>query len=330
METISKNPSLILSNTYNDLVLEIRLNIKNKLGAISKDCMQCFEDFIWAKIDARSTSHLPALGELYPWLINDLVNGQVKRTSKVAVAWYAYYYHCLMLDELMDNDSCRNSPIYSITSALLAKYGLTEMLCISSSLQYQTNICESVDMAFTQQMIEIEHRKDIWASLELRKECSVGKNRLIYFCAHALAEVYPNNQILIFELTHALLGIAQYLDDLLDYEEDFERGNITVLFHEFAKSGLLKDSNSNSILELLIASGQLQEYLLLIRNKVEKISSVICKIDQSSNSLGRIFIEQLHARVNEFISILSNQPNKIDEYYLSKIREQIQVVGQLT
>lgn len=295
MNDTNINPSILFYNKYEGNIIKTRESLFHELNNVSSDFGNEARKILEAKL--KSNSNIPLLGELFPWIINDLVNADPKTTHKVSVGWLAIYLYTLFLDEHVDNPK-QLDPTKFMAGSLLASTGLLKISRFTNNTPFEGYIDKAFSHSAKNQHLDILFQKEN-ADLHFKENYSEGKNYIVLACAGALAAQNSNYAEFIIQFTKKLLLTLQYLDDICDYEEDFATQNFTVLLSdtfqnnkEFIHS--FKSYSNRELLSELIGSGALQRV----------VKKVISLLNQSVLLIQRNNLPNNKASVEFFYTLL--------------------------
>lgn len=339
MQTL--NPVNIFYANYKSQILGVRNSLFSELELVSKDFSEEARKILDQKI--LSNNNLPLLGELFPWIIRDLIKSEHSSTHKISVGWLAIYLYTLFLDEYVDNPNIISSKKF-ITGSLLAKSGLLKISRITNNTPFENYVDDALSYSALNQSLDVTLRNKVTKSIDAKENYSKGKNYILLACAGALAAENSKYSNFITEFTESLLLSLQYLDDITDYKEDFYSGNLTVLLNEAFKENQIfleksKNVSNDALLSELISTGALQrtlEKILHLLNKSMKIIDENHLTDNSDNSAIRLFFA-LKINISTFIEFLKtncikfkNLPEESKKYILDESRRKIGIIAQST
>lgn len=282
------NPTILFYKSYEKNISETREALFNDLSRISSEFGNEARMILDAKL--KSNNNIPLLGELFPWIIKDLINADSKMTHNISVGWLAIYLYTLFLDEYLDNPK-QLQPEKFLTGSLLASTGLIRISRFTNNTPYEKYIEDALSFSAKNQHLDLLFQNEK-ADLNFKESYSEGKNHVILACAGALAAKNSCHSDFIIQFTEKLLLTLQYLDDICDYQKDFVEKNFTVLLSDTFQNRpdftrTLKTYSNRELLSELIKTGSLvrvlnkiitllNQSMLLIsnNNKIEKNASV--------------------------------------------------------
>lgn len=332
MNTIKQNPVTLLSTKYNEYILECRKDVYLNLYKISPDCSSYLEAFIKNKIDNSSEIPTPALGEIYPWFITDAIGQNLADIKLIVEHWYCFYYHSLILDSMTDEVNFSEKKIALLTSSLLAKNGFIGLSSVSNRIGYIQELNEYLDRGYKSQIDDVKFNSDPLAKILHKANYTVGKNNIIFSCSLAIIEKFSYQREIILESTNELLLIGQYLDDLLDYQDDYNNKNYTLLLNlSISSASFFKKEclDGDELLELLVLSGKFDDYLFVIQKSLNNLDSLLSK-NNAFESVPLEFTKALNLKIDEFRTIVKDYSQEPLKEKLPFIRKYIEIVGQLT
>lgn len=223
IETIG-NPVWALFERKERGIYETRDRLFEKLSACSTELSHVVSTFFDEK---RRTSPSPLLGELMPWVLEDICDTDNSVTRHIAVGWLALYLYLILIDTDADTGADPN-PDRVLAGMLLWTTGLTQFYELVANKCVQTKISSSIGHAIASQYSDI-HDTSPNNDLEYKAHYASGKN----YCLVALANVFEaakgSRSNLAVPFIRDLLLPIQYLDDISDWREDLRAGSYTVL-----------------------------------------------------------------------------------------------------
>jgi hypothetical protein len=256
---IRMNPTLRFYSEYENNISAVRNDLFEQLYKIapefSVEVRKLFEEKL------KANDYKPPLGELFPWIIKDLTSMEDSKTHPIATSWFSIYLYTLFLDEFVDTQKVLKPEIF-LAGAALAKIGFTNLSKIVKGSKYELLVDKALNDSVAYQLKDVQKQKTS-ANDQEKEEYSLGKNKIIFACAGAMAAECSDHQDLIIELTKSLLLSLQYLDDITDINEDFVNENYTVLLNglqgrrNFILEGFSRFSSHRVILSELIINGSL-------------------------------------------------------------------------
>lgn len=335
------NPSIPFFGSYKANILKTRKTLFAELDDISPDFGNEARKILEAKL--QSNNNNPLLGELFPWIIKDLVNANIETTHKISVGWLAIYLYTLFLDEHVDNPKPLE-PTKFIAGSLLAKTGLLKISRFTNNTPYENLIDKAFSFSAKNQQLDSKFQKEK-TETDFKEKYSEGKNHIVLVCAGALAAENSKYAEFITAFTKKLLLTLQYLDDIADYQEDFASNNFTVLLNEAFKNNaglslLMKQYTNSELLSELIVSGALQrvvEKVISLLNQSILLINHEKNIDMASSKSGIDFFSTLHAYCNSLNNLLRTNQSKFRSFpiekqsvILNKVENHITIIAQST
>jgi len=284
------NPSISFFRNYEKNILQTRESLFAELDSISSDFGNEARKILNAKL--QSNDNTPLLGELFPWIIKDLVNADKETSHKISVGWLAIYLYTLFLDEHVDNPKPLN-PTQFIAGSLLAKTGLLKISRFTNNTPYEDLIDKAFSFSAKNQQLDSRFQKKN-TNIDFKEKYSEGKNYIVLVCAGALAAENSKHAEFITQFTKNLLLTLQYLDDITDYKEDFATNNFTVLLNDTFKrksviNSSLKQTSNRDLLSELVSTGALQrvvEKIVVLLNQsillIQKNKDIDLEVSKSS------------------------------------------------
>lgn len=314
--TALMNPSVMFYRTYKQNIQRARETLFADLNSTSPDFAKEARKLLEEKLS--SNQNKPLLGELFPWIIKDLVKANTKTTHKISVAWLAIYLYTLFLDDYVDNPKPLTATGF-ITGSLLVKTGLLKLSKLTNNTPYEKMINRAVSLSAYNQDLDVKFQKKILPT-NLKIEYSKGKNNIIFACAGALAAQNSKHAKFITEFTNKLLLTLQYLDDIADYKEDFKNRNITVLLnYAFQKGELSKLASKNvtdrKLLMELVRTGALQRVLQKIQVLLNQSILLIQEQKPSHGQIGNSvhFFVSIYTHISAFNKFLKEHGRNFDQ-----------------
>jgi hypothetical protein len=332
MNNINVNPSVSFYESYKENILGCRESLFLELDKTSPDFGKEARKILDAKLQSNNN---PLMGELFPWIIKDLIDGDNLITHKISVGWLAIYLYTLFLDEYVDNPHPLDSKKF-ITGSLLAKEGLLKIAHFTCNTPYESFVNDSLTHSALNQQLDVKYQNKRINS-KFKDSYSEGKNYVVLACAGALAAQNSKYADFIIQFTQRLLLTFQYLDDLSDYYEDFHCHNFSVLLNDafqdnLSYSQLSKSYSKTDILNKLIDSGSLAKVTRKIISFLQETLSFVDDnklIEKTSEKSSVKFINEL---VDQCL-ILNNYliyPSKDRADFLRKIEKQIIIIAEGT
>ena len=339
--TSSINPSISFFRNYESSILKTRESLFAELDSISSDFGNEARKILKAKL--QSNNNTPLLGELFPWIIKDLVNADSDTTQKISVGWLAIYLYTLFLDENVDNPKALE-PTKFIAGSLLAKTGLLKISRFTNNTPYESFIDKAFSFSAKNQQLDSKFQNEK-TDIDFKEKYSEGKNHIVLVCAGALAAENSKHAEFITQFTKNLLLTLQYLDDLADYKEDFVANNFTVLLSDTFNNNsefnsLLKQSSNRKLLSELVSTGALQrvvEKIVVLLNQ----SMLLIKQEKAIDTEVSKSAVEFFFTLNTYCTSLSNFLNKNQNLFRSlptekqagilvKVENYITIIAQST
>lgn len=189
---------------------------------------------IYQRLGPAVRHPLPLIGEYAPWLAADLLGiKDVRSVRQVAVAWLHLYFFTLALDDVIDSNTTARQGSEYITSCLLLQRGLSNLISLSKGSKKLTS---SIDSAFSRtaeaaihELATHRNRISRYSATEIN---ALGRKiGLLTICPAAVGGLRKICCEDLKEVDRAFEKLAtgiQLLDDLTDWRDDFDVGNLTV------------------------------------------------------------------------------------------------------
>ena len=292
------NPSLAFYKVYEESILNTRSLLFEELSQISPEFATEARKILEAKL--KSNDNNPLMGELFPWIIKDLIEVNSDTTSKISVGWLAIYIYTIFLDEYLDSPKPLN-PSKFITASLLAKTGLLRISHFTNNTPYEKYVDNAFSFSAKNQYFDTKFQKDD-KELDFKEKYSIGKNHILLICAGALAAQNSKHSEFITKFTESLLLAIQYLDDITDFKEDYDSRNLTVLLNDALQNNSIMISSFKSVtrrelLSELISTGALQrvlEKILVLLNQSISLINLNRNSEITKNKVAAEFFESLY------------------------------------
>lgn len=342
MNTSQANPTIRFYKHYESEIAKVRNDLFKQLNGVTPEFSNEVRKLFEQKLKANDFR--PPLGELFPWIINDLTSMNKSSTHPIATSWFAVYLYTLFLDEFVDTKRILKPEIF-LAGAALAKIGFTNLAKIVKGSKYESLVDEVLNESVAYQLKDVQKQKT-FAQNEEKEEYSLGKNKIIFACAGALAAECSEHQDLIIELTKSLLLSFQYLDDIADFDEDFKNENYTVLLNGLhgkrneILNNISKISSHRVILSELILDGSLQrvteKLIQLLNNSLLLMNKFkVNKLNNNIEAYALFFsltysIKQLNTDLKEISSSYRNMSDDFRDLILDKVEQHIKYIAQST
>lgn len=338
MESIITNPSITFFESYESDINRVRESLFSELDGISSKFGVEARNLLKEKL--KSNKDKPLLGELFPWIIKDLVEAETDSTHQISVGWLAIYLYTLFLDEFVDDPKPISINKF-MTGAALAKTGFLKLSRFTSNTAYEQYIDEAFSFSLYNQNLDVLFQKNT-SQGAVKESYSAGKNYVLLSCAGALAAQNSKYGDFITKFSQSLLLSIQYLDDISDFREDFSEGNFTVLLDDVFKNNPLFQMELNRItnkelLEELIVTGALQRVInktqLLLSQSINLIIENNLETHSKKSSIE--LFKSLQFYVSSFNIFLTNN-SKHFRYFsqakqksiLDKVEKYIAIIAQ--
>jgi len=183
MNNMQSNPSLRFFNTFENEILSVRNELFHQLEQMTPEFSVEVRNLFEYKL--KNNDNKPPLGELFPWIIKDLINLDTQLTKNISVSWFAVYLYTLFLDEYVDYKKPIKSEML-LAGSVLAKIGFMNLSKIVKGTEYEAIVDEALNESVLYQLRDVQKQKTNESIIE-KEEYSLGKNKVILACAGALA-----------------------------------------------------------------------------------------------------------------------------------------------
>jgi len=307
MNNQQTNPASIFYKNYEKQILTVRKELLSKVGQISKEFESEAKKILERKLETNGGN--PLLGEMFPWIISDLVNGKRAETKKVSVAWLAIYLYTIFLDDYIDDPEPLSSAKF-MTASILAQIGLLNIGRLTYKTEYEKEVAKAFSFAARNQGLDIKFQSVI-SKESVKAKYSRDKNYLVIACAGAMAAQNGRFGKSIMRFSESLLLALQYLDDIADYKSDFRSGNITVLINHALRNDLLpgleiENTSDRELLRHLVATGAFQRVTKKLITLLDQAITIV-ETDsdlKSTQSTTIAFFISLRSNIMNFNSFL--------------------------
>lgn len=336
MKIPSLNPSIYFFRNYESSILRTRESLFEEMDNISSDFGNEARKILSLKLQSNNNS--PLLGEIFPWIIKDLVDANKETTHEISVGWLAIYLYTLFLDEYVDNPKPLASTKF-ITGSLLAKTGLLKISRFTNNTPYESYIDEAFSFSAKNQQLDVDFQQQNTAIL-FKENYSAGKNYVVLACAGALAAQNSKHAEFITQFSETLLLTLQYLDDMADYKEDYNKRNFTVLLNDAFRNqpnffNSFKSLTNRELLIELIGTGALhravEKVIVLLNQSILLINNNFH--GSKSSSVEFFYTLQLHCSalnnsLKKYQLNFKSLPIRNQAVILDKIENQIIIIAQ--
>jgi hypothetical protein len=338
MKNQISSPAISFFEVYKNNILSCRQELFKELGEVSLEFAKEAKNILEVKLQSEIN---PPMGELFPWLIKDLTDSDAITTQRISVGWLAIYLYTLFLDEYVDNPKLL-SPAKFITGSLLAKTGLLKIAHFTFNTPYEGLFENALTYSAANQQLDVKFQKEN-TNLQFKKRYSEGKNYVVLACAGALAAQNSKHSDFIIQITQKLLLTFQYLDDLADFHDDFNRSNYTVLLNDAFSDNpdfmkLSKARSKKEILVHLLESGALYRVTKKIIDILDESLILIKKNNLDNNRKSSVkFFSELEIECNTLINYLTYPknifrafPKRKQNFILDRIEKQLIIIADAT
>lgn len=250
-----------------------RDDLFDRLNNISSDLSDVVSAFFYDKLRSSST---PLLGELMPWILQDICRTDEPITRQIAVGWLGLYLYSNLIDT--DADHNRASPPDRVLAGmLLLTTGLTQLCDLAPTIHLQTTISSPLNHAIASQHADI-HDTSPYNDLTYKAQYAAGKNHGLLALANVFAAAKASGCHLAVPFIRDLMLPLQYLDDIADWREDLHAGSYTVVLSRGIASPRLPlndtprwySDNETTVFYSLMVSGALRSTLEEIQYLLSK------------------------------------------------------------
>jgi len=337
-KVIRTNPAWELYFTIEDDVLSARESLIAELDRISPNAGIITRD-IFRERSAKA--EVPLMGELFPWIIHDITQGDEILTNRVTKGWLALYAFTLMLDEHLDKN-IQISPEKFLAGSLLAKSAIINLLEIVRGTEYEKPFHKSLDSSIYAEVLDVAERSKIRDD-KVIDTISKRKNHILIACACALAAVHAKYADEIIEFGNSIILGIQYLDDIADWKDDLSERNLTLLLASLARKLGFEDEElfelePDNLFGRLIGTGTLRIVLARSKDLLGSSYQIISPLIESrKDSYTRIFFVKLDQEIASLITLLEHAEQEMWEMSptersrsIREIQTRIKIVAQQT
>lgn len=296
--------------SYASDVATVRRRVLSQLTSTSPQCSQYLRQTLKTKFPNSRGASTPTTGEVYPWLLADYTGVPSDDITHLSLVWGYIYYYYIVVDYISDNDNIEAGGNALMTISALAHEGFKALAQKTHDSETSPNDPHrAIRRSFRRQLEDIHKQSDASVSIEDRQRYTKEKNDIAFVFSYLLANQYTGKEDIIIESSELLIRLAQRLDDLKDYKEDYRCNNITSLIHKGLnnKSYDLNDvSSSDELLHILLTSGAIQDTVSKIINDLSILLS-LANEEELPLSRARLFIIGLYRRA-------SSLNNEVERY----------------
>lgn len=208
---------------------------------------------------------MPHVGEFLPWIVLDALDLPLQtRIQETVVGWLEIYFSSLLLDDVLDRKLCDEELVnMNVVAYLMMQRGAARMLANSPNPSLLRKKLDEACSASAQAVIaEIQRarwnpREEGYDDLSfLWQKASYCLLVVESLCLFSATNVVPKRNSLVRTLQQLLSGLI-ILDDITDWQEDFESRRVTLV------NQTSSDSNVSPLarFESMITSGELKAAL---------------------------------------------------------------------
>ena len=200
---------------------------------------------------------LPAIGELLPILLADLAQVEENTANDINLGWLALYWVTVSVDSKIDGDQTPWEMNPVLENMLTAK-GILALYKHVADSKYANAFEDVVGGVATGELNSVSNdfaNRDI----NLQYDKAIDKNRHIMLAAYAIsANCDDKLGSLIVKLSESLLLPVQMLDDLSDFQVDYQSKRLSTLITNLSLD--VRDNSKFEIIRELIKSGSLLRF----------------------------------------------------------------------
>jgi hypothetical protein len=258
----------------------------------------------------------PLLGELFPHLVGASFTLPDAERRRLAVAWLALYSYISLVDYDLDKTG-RLGPRDALASSALLGWGLTVLAQVTADTALAAPFFKNVQLAFAAQYDDLQRRADFSYD---REGTDVDKNRAIVAAVCAYCAAGNGDARLVSAVEH-LLGAFQFLDDLLDLEEDYLEDNNTFLLR-MASPSVEKTSSSDELYAAVFSHPSFTPKLDSVAHAIEQ-SMMMLKpsVDTGLMAFTRTLHSQVSSLKDHVMEYQSGRPHRTVRELRGEVRE---------
>ncbi len=295
----SSNPSFLAYLHYEREVISVRDSLFSSLHSKSDRIAAAAEKIFDKKINNINQGGIPHLFEIFPWLLRDLTNLDYVKSHEISINWLALYLYVTFLDDHLDNKS-KIEPDEFIAASVLAQTSLINLFKIVDKTKYEDLFKESLIRSAEYELKDVIEQALVYDESFTKSESASGKNAILLACAGAIAASTDRESDFIINITRELLLSVQLLDDLTDFEEDLNHGNITIPLNDIARNFEQTSLPRNIIIGFMLQSKSLFKVLERIEFSLGKVIALIHKSDAniSQSNPALLYFIAMHSKVS--------------------------------
>lgn len=225
---------------------------------------------------------------MIPWLLADLFDLDNTEVKEIATAWLKVYLYTCFIDDALDEDK-RLVPSEVLAASILFQEGSATLFKLVANTRYEELLRKSFYLSAEGELLDIEEQSSISGHKEISAK---NKNYIFLACAAALAARAGQQGERIIAFSDAILLGLQYLDDIADWEHDYNCGNHTKLLSDAFQAITTEkgDLHRAELFRVLVLSGALSSLLRETRQIIEKGVLVAIQHVESNTSAGGLFL----------------------------------------
>jgi len=329
MKSVYKeNPIIALNEAFQSKVEESKLNLFSSLDTLNPAIGAQIKKRYYLRKQKQPS---PYLGELYPWVIQELFN--LKNTDAIkdiSQHWLALYYYTIFTDDIVDgHGSLDGKEIISLTA--LMKQGLFKLYKVIDNTPFEEQFEVIINNVLNHGKKE-EEFNGLISERSIKVQYTENKNDLLKICAMAIiakCDTSENQSQKILEFTDKLQLCFQYLDDISDLKEDFNDSNITVILNDLFESVGIKTVSEDNLLQKLVESGTLLNFVIEIKTLFTDIQYFIQDLNDTKS---KQYFTNLYNRIVALEFELGDlgKQTPITEKKIKDVEQGIRIVAQST
>lgn len=335
---LTQNPTKSFYDHYRSDIYFVRSSLFDEISNISTDFGKEAKKILTQKL--AENDNRPLLGELFPWIICDLIKADKRQTKDISIGWLAIYLYTLFVDEYVDEPKVFSSSKF-ITGSLLLKTGLLNLSFNTSNKKYKKFIDDAFSFSAKNQQQDVIGQKSSNRS-KSKVRYSEGKNYVVLACAGALASQNSKHSAFILNFTKKILLSLQYLDDIADLKKDFDSQNYTVLLSGLSKEFLSLSSKKVTRFDLiseLIRNGSLLNVLIKLETLLKQSVALLKETQGAAKIHGKAseLFYSLFVSIQHFRKYLSKEardfeflPNDQQKIIVDNVEKYIPIIAQST
>ena len=330
MKTVSKeNPVFTLHERHSSKVEQSKTSLFSRLNKIDPKIGKQIEYLYDVR---KSKQPSPYLGELYPWVIQELFdlksNNQIQEVSQ---DWLALYYYTIFTDDIIDSPDSHLDGKELISLTTLMKEGLFKLYKAVANTPYESQFEQVLNEVLRQGKAE-EKLSGRIGNRTQKVSYTKKKNDLLKLCAMAiLAKTNSSKQKSqrIMEFSDRLQLCFQYLDDISDLKEDYDDGNYTVPLNDLFEKLDVNSVDGNTLIQKLVETGTLFNFVKEIKSLLK---AIVKSVPKDNTSVSKLYFDNLLVEIGllEQKLLEINSDDYIPSSKVIDIEKRIQIVASST